>query len=105
MGNKVKTPELTGTVNLIFFGCLVCASLAVAPYTMSHAEHDCSHDDFCPRCIQLRGALDLLKQLNTVTPRITLAAGAFGIAAVSTRVTTGGPVPVSAVSLKVRMNT
>jgi hypothetical protein len=92
------------TVNLIFFGCLVCASLTAAPYITIRAGHDCTHDDFCPGCIQLRGVLELLKQLNTVTARIA-PAGLFGTLATPARITTGIPVPVSAVSLKVRMNT
>jgi hypothetical protein len=106
--NKVRIPEPARTVitvNLVFFGCLVCASLAAAPYITIRAEHDCTHDDFCSGCIQLRGALDLLKQLNTVAVRTAPAAGAFGTLAAPVRITTGGPVPVSGVSLKVRMNT
>jgi hypothetical protein len=105
MRNKVKLPELAGRVNLIFFGFLICASLAAAPYIIGQAEHDCSHDDFCPGCIQLRGVLNLLEQLNTLVPRIAPAAGSLGMAAVPVRLTGGGPVPLSAVSLKVRMNT
>jgi hypothetical protein len=46
-----------------------------------------------------------MKQLNTLIARIVPAAGVFGIAVVSVRVTAACPVPVSAVSLKVRMNT
>jgi hypothetical protein len=90
---------------LIFLGCVIFVSLAAAPYTALHAEHVCTHDGLCPGCIQLHGALDLLKQLNTAVVRISFTTGSFGIAAASGKIPDFRAVPASSVSLKVRMNT
>jgi hypothetical protein len=86
-------------------GCLILAFLAAAPYIAAHAEHDCTHDEYCSGCVQLRCVLDLLRQLNTAVARIGLCAGVFGAAAASGRIPRVRAVPVSSVTLKVRMNT
>jgi hypothetical protein len=86
-------------------GCLVLCFLAAAPYMAAHAEHDCTGDGHCPGCLELRCALDLLRQLHTAAVRIGPPAGILGAAAASGSIPVTRAVPVSSVSLKVRMNT
>jgi hypothetical protein len=91
-------------LKLILLGCAVFASLTAVSFLTIHAGHDCTYDDQCPVCMQLRGVLDLLKLLNTVTARLNLAAGVLGAVAAWGDIPNVRAVPASPVALKVRMN-
>jgi hypothetical protein len=100
----MKTFGLKKIGLFIFLGCITFASLSAIPFIVTYAEHDCSCDDHCPVCIQLYYALERLGQLDTDILRSTVI-GAPGTAENPERFLEFYTVPVTAVTLKVRINT
>jgi hypothetical protein len=101
---NVKTLGLRKIGISILLGYIIFASLSTMPFVVTGIEHDCTHDEHCPVCIQLQCAQGFLKQYNTVVlqPALndTLAAMVF-----SEGFFEFFPVPTTPVTLKVRINT
>jgi hypothetical protein len=100
----MKTFGLKKIGLFIFLGCISFSFLSAMPFIVTHAEHDCSGDDHCPVCIQLYYALERLEQLDTAALR-PVVIGAPGAAEKPEQFPGFCTVPVSAVALKVRINT
>jgi hypothetical protein len=90
---------------LSLYAGLLFALLFAALFAVLQAEHDCTHDDACPVCLHLRGALDLLKDLGPAHLRLMAAAAFFGSAALCSKLCFLPFAAPTSVSLKIRMNT
>jgi hypothetical protein len=100
----MKTLRLDKIGILILLGCIAFASLSAVSFAAASAGHDCTHDDHCPGCIQLECALGLFKQFNTAVLK-PLALDNLGIAVFSEKIFGSSTVPITSVTLKVRINT
>jgi hypothetical protein len=83
------------------FIVLFCTALFIPP----QADHDCTYTERCPGCLQLRGAINLFKQMESVYVRLPGTAVFFGAPALFSKISPSGPAPSTSISLKVRMNT
>lgn len=87
-----------------FAGVLVTLFSAVL-FIPLHADHTCTHDEFCPVCLQLRGSLHLLNQLELAYIRLGAAILFFGTAVLFSKFFFSGFAAATSITLKVRMNT
>jgi hypothetical protein len=98
---KGKIPEKSG----VFFYGAVLAALAFSVFFITlHADHDCSPGEYCPVCVQIRAAMNLLRQYGSASARFL---DSFGFFAVAELLKFSSPylVQPTSVSLKIRMNT
>jgi hypothetical protein len=96
-----KIPE---TPAVFFCGAFLVALAFSAVFIVLHADHDCSPGEYCPACVQLRAAVNLLKQCGPAPGRLS---GGFGFFAAAEFFYVSSPYVTqpTIVSLKIRMNT
>jgi hypothetical protein len=88
---------------VFFCGAFLAALVFSAVFIALHADHDCSPGEYCPVCVQLRAAVDLLKFCGPVPSRLS---GGFGFFAAAEFLKFSSPylIQPTSVSLKIRMN-
>lgn len=90
---------------VLFCGAVIGALIFSAAFIVLNVDHNCTHDDYCPQCLQLQAAAGLLKQPDSVPARFPGAAGFSGAAAVRSKNLLFSLPPSNSISLKIRMNT
>jgi hypothetical protein len=100
----MRGKKFSGVAFFLFSGILVTLFSAIL-FIPLHADHACTHDEYCPGCLQLRGTVNLLSHLEPVYARHGAAIIFFGIAVLLSKFSFPGLAAFTSISLKVRMNT
>ncbi|MDR0624287.1 MAG: hypothetical protein LBG10_07630 [Treponema sp.] len=98
---REKIPEKSGA---LVYGVFLAALVFSVVFIALHADHDCSPGEYCPVCVQLCAAMNLLKHCGSVPARLF---GGFGFFAAAELLKSFFPslTQPTSVSLKIRMNT
>jgi hypothetical protein len=89
---------------VLFCGAAMGALIFSAAFIVLSTGHDCTHDEYCPQCLQLQAAAGLLKQPDSVPIRLSGTAGLSGAAVLLKNFIFSLP-PPNSIGLKIRMNT
>jgi hypothetical protein len=84
--------------------CFITLALFSQSLVITGAEHDC-HGEGCPVCLQIQGAENFSRQFRQLLFQSLPPVGAMVITAFILSFVVFNPIPISAVALKVRMNT
>lgn len=92
---------------IAFFFCagFLVVLFSAAFFIPLQTGHACTHDEHCPVCLQVRGAVNLLKQIESVYPRLGGVIVFSGAPVQYSKFSFPGFAASTAITLKVRMNT
>jgi hypothetical protein len=102
-GKDMYRQKAGSGIILIFFVCFIIMSLSSEAFILTHADHDCSGEG-CPLCIQIEWTRNFSRQLRYAPFQFFFPLGALLFSAFALKPVLFHVIPISSVSLKVKMN-
>jgi hypothetical protein len=99
---KGEIPVKSGA---LVYGAFLAALIFSVFFITLHADHDCSPGEYCPVCVQICAAMNLLRHCGQAPARILGGFGFFGAAVELLKFSSPCLTRLTSVSLKIRMNT